>query len=125
MSKRGQTALVLSGLALVVGFFLPWVDVGGIFTVSGFSMVWRAEGAGTTRLLLGLVPLVGALLAVAGLTGSRKTTGIALAAGGGILGYFIYSFTRAFFATTGIGLWLVLAAASVALVAGLASKKSA
>jgi len=124
MGKRGQTALVVAGLALVVGFFLPWVDIGGMITASGWTIVWRAEGATTTRILLGFVPVIGALLALAGLTASRKTTGIALAAGGGILGYFVWSFARGFFATTGLGLWLVIAGAIVALGVGLASKKS-
>jgi hypothetical protein len=123
MGKRGQTALVVAGLALVVGFFLPWIDTGGMITASGFTIVWRAEGATATRILLAFVPVIGAMLALAGLTASRKTTGIALAAGGGILGYFAWSFARGFFATTGLGLRLVIAGAIVALAVGLASKK--
>src|SRR5581483_770842 len=115
MGKRGQTALVVAGLALMVGFFLPWIDIGGMITASGWTIVWRAEGATTTRLLLGLVPFIGAALAIAGVTASRKTTGIALAAGGGILAYFAWSFARGFFATTGLGLWLVIGGAIAAL----------
>jgi hypothetical protein len=125
MSKRGQTGLALAGLALVVGFFLPWIDVGGVFTVSGFAMVWRGEGGGIGRFLLAMVPLVGVALACAGVLGSRKAAGIALAAGGGIFGYFLWTLARGFIATTGIGLWLVLGASVAALVFGLTAKKPA
>jgi hypothetical protein len=110
--------LVFAGVALMVGFFLPWIDLGGFVRVSGFDAVWHGGAAWYTRGLLALLPFAGAALALAGLTGSRSAPLLGLGVGGGVLGYVLVKTVWSFVETTGWGMWLVLGGATVALVAG-------
>ncbi len=124
MEKKGQSALVFAGLALAVGFFLPWIDFGGVFRVSGFDVVWHGGAAFYTRALLALLPLAGVALAIAGLTGSRSAPLLGFTIGGGVLGYVLVKTVWSFLITTGWGMWLVLGGAAVALAAGAFRNKS-
>ena len=122
MSKQ-RLILAATGVALVVGFFLPWLDISGVRgTVSGWEMVNTSGLDWFTRIALFLCPLAGFMLTLAALGKSKSASSIALAAGGGVLGYTFYKLAWGFVKVTGVGLWLVLAAAVVALVLGLASR---
>jgi hypothetical protein len=122
MDNKAKSVVLFCGLALVAGFFLPWVSVGGFIKVSGWDMV--AHGDGFSQLAIALIPLTGLVLVVAALGNARAARASAFFVGGGILTYFVGSTAWAFLKTTGLGLWLVLAAAIVALGVGLASRRS-
>ena len=124
MNRKGQSALVFAGIALAVGFFLPWIDFGGLIRVSGFDVVWHGGAPFFTRALLALLPLAGGVLALAGLTGSRSAPLVGFTVGGGVLGYVLVKTVWGFLQTTGWGLWLVLGGAAVALVASSLRDKS-
>jgi hypothetical protein len=59
-----RAAFVLAGAGLLIGFFLPWVKLGALVSVSGFGLVF-AEGdvvsmiSGSNRFLLFAIPLLG------------------------------------------------------------------
>jgi hypothetical protein len=114
--------LVFAGAALVAGFFLPWVDAGGSFSFSGFDLVLESHQGLFARIVVLMVPLLGASLVVAGLRGGKSAVTTALVTGGAILGYPTYKFIVGFIQTTGVGLWMVLGAAILALVVGLSAR---
>jgi hypothetical protein len=103
----------------VVGFFLPWFDSGGL-GISGWGMVRHLPLSFITKGLLVMCPIGGALLLLAAFVDGRAASGVGLAVGGGTLAYFGYKFVS----ITGVGLWLVLAAAVVAVIWGLATRGS-
>ena len=110
------------GAAIVLGFFLPWIDVGGAVKVSGWDFVREGSLAWHTRLLLAMCPIAGLSLAISGFTRARGAANLAIATGIGIIGYVVYKMAYGFIKLTGVGLWMVLAAAAVALIVGLASR---
>ncbi len=122
MGPGGRIAAALAGVALLVGFFLPWLDVGlgGVGQASGLDMVIKAEGFSALRVALCLVPLAGAALLAAALKGGVLAARVSLVVGLALLGYGLYQVGKSFFAVTGLGLWLVIAATVVAVVAPLA-----
>jgi hypothetical protein len=122
--NRGKTIMVGVGIALVVGFFLPWIDLIPGHGVSGWDLVRSSQVSLITRMLFALCPLGGVAMIVAGLGGGRAASGVAMGTGGLILGYTAYKLGYFFIKVTGVGLWLILAAAIVALIAGLVYRKS-
>jgi hypothetical protein len=114
----------LTGIALVVGFFMPWIDVGGLHGVSGYDLVKNEHLATSTRLILALCPLGGALLALAAFARSAAAAKISVAMGAGVLGYTTFKLAYGFLKVTGWGLWMVLAGGAVALVLGLSGRKT-
>jgi hypothetical protein len=125
--KSGNVVLIGAGIALVVGFFLPWIDVGGIVGVSGWELLRTSEISLLTRLVFLAAPVGGVALILAGLGGGRAASNVAIGTGSVILGYTVYKVAYTFFKISGVGLWLVLAAGVIALIVGIATraKKSA
>jgi hypothetical protein len=124
--KRDTNLIVgILGVALAVGFFLPWIDGGGHFTLSGWFFVKSSYVAWHTRLALGLLPLAGAAMAVAGFTNSPTAPALGSITGLGVLGYMFFRLAWGFVKTTGFGLWIVLAAAVVAIIVGATRRKPA
>ena len=119
MKEKPNMLLAVAGAALVVGFFLPWFDSGGI-GISGWGMVRHLPLSFLTKAILVMCPIGGALLALSAFVGGRAASSVGLAVGGGTLIYFGYKFVS----VTGVGLWLVLAAAIVAVIWGLATRGS-
>lgn len=121
MQKQSNTsiALTVAGLTLVVGFFLPWIQIGPV-AISGFDLVRTGDLSLFHKVLFSLCPILGAGLAMSSLVGGRRTALLAMVAGLGVLGYTGYKVADTFIAITGWGLWLILAAAAIALVIGLA-----
>jgi len=125
-----RLALVLRGLfiacgaALLVGFFLPWVKIGALLTVSGVGLS-LAQGemvgmvAGSSGFLLFAIPILGAVLIAGGITGHRLTSWLAVAGATIILGFGFYTVMRFFLQSTGFGMWLVVASAILSLAFGL------
>jgi hypothetical protein len=77
IAKPGLSAV--AGLAMIAGFFCPWIDPGHI---SGFQLA-RAHGASPIAIAAWLVPVGGALAAYGAMQGRR---GRGLAALGGVIG---------------------------------------
>jgi hypothetical protein len=126
MNRKESLTPALCGAALLVGFFLPWLDVGGMISASGWDMFWGKGASWSTKLWLLGFPLAGIALIVTGLGGdARKAAGVAAASGGILIGWMLFRLAWGFFKTTGIGLWMVIAAAIVALIFGLATRGSA
>lgn len=121
--KHVNVALIGAGLASVVAFFLPFVDIGGLIQASGLDVLLSDGLDWTTRIALLALPLGGVALALAGLTDSRRGRLVGFAFGAGVYGYLGYHVVRAFLATTGVGLWITLAAAATALVVALVGKR--
>ena len=114
-----------TGIVLVVGFFLPWFDLGGLVAMSGFDLVRNGDVDLLTRILIALVPIAGVSLLASAATAHARTKTVAIATGLGILGYTGYQTAKAFVQLTGYGLWAILAAAVISVIVGLAlpSKK--
>lgn len=123
--SRTRSVAAFAGIVLVVGFFLPWFDVGGLVAMSGFDLVTSGDVDLLTRILIALVPLAGLSLLASAATNHARTKSVAIVTGLGILGYTGYQTAKAFVQLTGYGLWAILGAAIVAIVVGLAlpSKK--
>jgi hypothetical protein len=119
MKEKRNMLLAFAGAALVVGFFLPWFSYGPI-EVSGWEFVRVSNISFFSKALLVMCPISGLVLFLAALVDGRAASGVGLAVGGGTLAYFGYKFVS----ITGLGLWLVLAAAIVAVLWGLASRSN-
>ena len=120
MRKDAQLAVTLVGAAMVVGFFCPFIDIGAV-TVSGWDIVTSAKFGWTTRLALALLPLGGGALALAGLSGGEARR-LSFGMGAGILGFLLFKLAWGFLKVSGFGLWMVIAAAIVALGMGIARR---
>ncbi len=124
-NTRYNAAITLTGIALVAGFFLPWLSFGwfGLSGISGWDVVWHDEGDYLARLALLSVPVLGSMMAFAGIARSRKAANLSVLVGMGILGYTFLKLAWAVLATTGIGLWLVLGGAAAAVVFGIRAQR--
>lgn len=118
-AKSGRHWIAIVGVALVVGFFLPWVDIGWGPSVSGLRISQAGQGFFSWLML---VPAGGALMALLALGGSKHARVVSALVGLGLVGYGVVKTVQTFFATTGFGLWLVIAAACAALVVPFMSK---
>ena len=114
----------VAGCALVFGFFMPWIDIAGFGGLSGWELVKEGGLSTSTRLILSLCPILGVALAVSAFSKSRAASTVSAAAGAAVLGYTVFKIAYAFVKITGWGLWIVLAAAVVALFIGLATRSS-
>ncbi len=119
-----RVLLGAAGLGLVLGFFLPWVSIGGAAAISGLGLlVTQGELVdlitGPYRILLFAVPLLGSGLLVGALSGHRITVWLALAAGIAVLSGGLYTVIRLFLSSTGLGMWVVVASALISLAVGL------
>jgi hypothetical protein len=126
--KRETARLVMGivGVALLVGFFMPWVDAGGVASASGWELVdaMRGEGWTSTRVVLALVPLAGAALLGAALLKARWLELLSVGTGLGLCAFGTYKVVRVFFAVSGVGLWMVVAAAVLAVMVPLLTARS-
>src|SRR5688572_14835547 len=123
--SRTRSVAAFAGIVLVVGFFLPWFDLGGLVAMSGFDLVRSGDVDLLTRILIALVPGAGLSPLASAATNTARTKTVAILTGLGILGYTVYQTAKAFLQLTGYGLWAILAAAVIAVIVGLAlpSKK--
>lgn len=116
MSRKSVNGvLVVTGIAAVVAFFLPFLDLGGIASASGWEILVADHVELSMRVALLALPLGGLALIGAGATQSDKARWVGVAFGLGVFGYLGFQMVRVFVATTGWGLWITLAAAATAL----------
>lgn len=120
-----RIALGTAGLLLVVGFFLPWLKLEELATVSGMQLVIDDNpviralvGNDTQRWLLLLVPGFGLALTAVGFLGVRYSGHISAVIGLLIVLYGLVTVIIFFFQKTGIGLWLILGGSFLAVAAG-------
>lgn len=119
-----RVLLSLCGLTLLIGFFLPWIHLGKLVEVSGFTLTVSGGEvvdmvSGPHRVVPLAVPALGVLLVVGAVMGHRLVQWIAVVTGIVVLGYGFFTLLRFFLDTTGIGIWLVAAASLVSLGTGL------
>ena len=114
---------IVAGLALVVGFFLPWIDLGIGPNASGLDVVRHTNGASFFRLMVLAVPIGGVAMAFCAFTNSKYTKLVSVLTGLTLVGYGIAKIVQTFFAISGFGLWLVIAASFAALAVPLLADK--
>ena len=120
-----RIALGTAGLCLVIGFFLPWINLNTQSSVSGLGLVAsddhviRAAFDGAQRWLLLLIPILGILLTAIGFLGFRWSTKVAALVGLTIIGFGFVTLILIFIERTGYGLWLVFTGAFLSLVLGI------
>lgn len=130
-SKAGAPHMALrivlgtAGLLLVVGFFLPWVQIGQHPQISGLSLVIdstpdiRGTIGETQRWILLVVPFFGVVLTAVGFLGLRWSGPLAAVLGLLLLGYGAVTVVIIFFQSTRVGLWLIVGGAFLALASGI------
>lgn len=123
VNRRGHIVLGAVGLAMVIGFFLPWISLGELISASGYDLVSREAFSPLTRLIFALCPIGGAALVLGAVSGARGLGAGAWILGAGILLYSGYRLLQVLLLTTGVGLWIVITAALVAVIVGLFLKK--
>jgi hypothetical protein len=111
--------MVLAGVAVAVGFFLPLISVGGLQIASGWDMLWSDRIAFSQKAMVAMYPIGGVALMVTALAGVRSARWFALGLGGLIILWPAYKLFRAFIEVAGSGAFLVLGGGLVALVSGL------
>lgn len=119
-----RMVFALCGLGLLVGFFMPWVSVGELVSVSGLGLAVSdgqmvAMISGSHRILLFAIPTLAVVLVLGGVIGNRLSSIAAVSGSSLILGYGLFTVIRLFVSSTGLGMWLVLGSAVLALVLGL------
>lgn len=122
-----RIALGTSGLLLVIGFFLPWLNLGPeLGSLSGFEIITsdnRAvlHAAGDHRWILLLIPVLGLALTAIGYLGFRWSGIVGAVVGLLVIGYGAVTVVMLFFRTTAIGIWLILIGAFIAVGVGVFS----
>ncbi len=112
-----------TGLAMLVGFFLPWVrrqleEGDETVLLSGLSLLQQDSLAGTPSIAVIVVPVLGTALAAIAFTGFRYTAYVAIGVSVLLFGYAAYVLFQLFVAHTGMGLWITTGAAFLSLLFG-------
>lgn len=120
-----RIVLGTAGLLLVVGFFLPWVQFADDAKHSGLDLVIENDHAirqtigETQRWILLVVPVLGIVLTAVGFLGFRWSGVVSAVIGLLLLGYGAVTVVIIFFQSTGLGLWLIVGGAFLALASGI------
>lgn len=122
-NRKAELTVAGAGAVTIAAFFFPFLDLGGLIQASGWDVLTADGTALWTRLLLLGLPLGGLAMLVGGLSGKAGAKRAGVVFGLGVLGYLGFQVVRAFFATTGWGLWLTIGAAFVGLIAAAGIRK--
>ncbi len=119
-----RVVLGTAGLLLVVGFFLPWVQIdrdmrSGLELVVSDDSDVRDMVDDTQRWILLIIPALGAALTAVGFMGLRGAGVVGAAIGFLLMAYGMITVVLLFFQQTGVGLWLIVGATILAVAAGL------
>jgi hypothetical protein len=116
-----RIAIGLAGLGLLIGFFLPWIRLGELVSMSGLSMALTGGEAvkelSGFRMILLIVPLAGLAL-IASAIRSWAYAWVALASGILIFVAALFTLIRVFLDSTGAGMWVVAISALTAVAVG-------
>lgn len=116
------------GLALLVGFFLPWLNVsvpgvdGAPATLqaqSGLTLATSGDLVGTPSLLLFLVPALGVALTATAFMGFKWSGQVAVGIAVSLIGYALYVLLQMFVQHTALGLWIVSGSVFLILLLGV------
>jgi hypothetical protein len=114
------------GLALLVGFFLPWLQVAGegealgtLQAQSGLTLAMRADLVGTPAPLLFLVPALGIVITAVSFMGFKWSGQVAVGVALGLIGYSLYVLLQMFVQHTALGLWIVSGSVFLILLLGV------
>src|SRR5690606_11941207 len=119
-----RIVLGTAGLLLVVGFFLPWVQIDREMR-SGLELDVESDPDvrdmvdDTQRWILLVIPVLGAALTAIGFLGVRGSGAAGTVVGFLLMAYGLVTVVLLFFQRTGLGLWLIVGATILALGAGL------
>lgn len=122
-----RALLGCAGLALLVGFFLPWVRIPAaegsteVHFQNGMDLVLSSGIQGTPAILVLLVPILGALLSAIAFMGLRYAAQTAVGVAVAIIGYALYVLGTMFIVNTGYGLWVVSIGTFLTLLLGVAT----
>lgn len=116
----------VAGLGLLIGFFLPWLRFGEVAAVSGLSLMVSSGTvvnalAGPSRSLLVIIPVAGAALIASSILAPRLIPFVSLLSGLAILLFGLFTLARVFLQTVGLGMWIVVVSALVAMAIGIAA----
>lgn len=120
--KLARTLLVLTGAALVAGFFLPWFDLGFGGGFSGFQIAKTMPSGASFTAMLWLLPIGGIAMMLTAINDSRYARLTAVLVGLALVGYAVVQAVRVFFATAGLGLWFVCVGALAAILVPLLTR---
>ncbi|MCO4773442.1 MAG: hypothetical protein KDA24_25640 [Deltaproteobacteria bacterium] len=117
--RRGVA--LISGLALVVAFFLPWLEQTDINlrTLTGLQIVLDGEMSSQTRAAVAAVPGLGIILLIAGYVGRRSALFVGLLAGISLIVVGAWQTLSYLAESIGTGLWVVAAASLLAVIGGI------
>ncbi|MEM6275008.1 MAG: hypothetical protein AAF735_07190 [Myxococcota bacterium] len=125
---RLRSGAIIAGVSLLVGYVLPWVQIGEMARVSGLELtisdnivIRNALGSFQRRLIL-VVPLLGAILLVMGIRDMRWLRWATLGSSLTLLLLGIVVLLNLFLQVTSIGLWLILIGLLVSFVIGMLVK---
>lgn len=113
-----------AGLLLVIGFFLPWIQLPDD-SHSGLSLVFdtnrnvREMVGETQRWILLVIPVLGVGLTAVGFMGFRWAGPVAVSIGLLLLAYGVVTVVMLFFQHTAEGLWLIVGGAFLSLSGGM------
>lgn len=112
---------LLSGLALVVAFFLPWIEATdlNLRSLTGLQIVLDGDMQASTRAAVFAVPMLGLVLLVAGYVGRRSALFVGLLAGISLTLVGAWQTLSYLAESIGAGLWVVAAASMLALIGGI------
>jgi hypothetical protein len=123
-----RVLLGATGAGLLLGFFLPWVKLGTMVSLSGLNLALTGGQAieslsGPFGLIVFVVPLAGVALLFGAVRGYRRLEWLGLVSGCIIFGVGIFTLVRVFLGSTGMGMWLVAAASMAAIMIGTLSQR--
>jgi len=116
-----------AGAGLVAGFFMPWLKLGDVASMSGLSLAVSSGSmvdvlAGPARAMLFFVPISGVAMMACAVLGPVAAARAALVSGALIMLFGFYTLMTVFIDTTGLGTWVVVASALGAAAVGLAAR---
>lgn len=124
-----RVALGFSGLALLVGFFLPWLQhdtMAGVegapaamVSTTGLSLATSGDLGGSPAMLLFLIPALGIALSAISFMGFKWSGQVAVGIALTLIGYALYVLLQMFVQHTALGLWVVAGGTFVVLLLGV------
>lgn len=119
-----RALLGFAGLALLVGFFFPWLHIPnehqGQTVLSGLALLQQDTEmlAGTPPMAILVVPVLGTALAALAFMGFRYTAYVAIGVSVTLFAYAAYVFFQLFVQYTDVGLWITTGSAFLTLLLG-------
>ncbi len=121
-NTKTQMWMVIAGVAVVVGFFLPLFEYQGIKWLSGWELLREGDLPARYWLLTVSYPILGLALIVTALAGVSSARWISLGVGGVIILYPLYKLISTLIDVAGSGAFLMFGGGLIALICGLVGR---